>query len=140
MKGKLLIFIFAGLLLVFGGCSLEDDEPNFHFTALRITSVDLPESFTFNQTYRIDVTFELPNGCTAYEGFDVTQEDTTVRNVVVIGTVRTDEDIACTQEIVEREAFFNFSVIYNEPYTFKFFQGEDSNGEPQFLEFIVPVE
>ncbi len=140
MKGKVFVFLFASLALIFSGCSLDDDEPNFHFTALRITSADLPESFTFNQTYRIDVTFELPDGCTAYEGFDVTQEDTTVRNVVAIGTVRTDEDIACTQAIVEREAFFNFSVIYNEPYTFKFFQGEDSDGEPQFLEVVVPVE
>lgn len=138
MKGRTIIFLFACMAMMLGSCSIEDDEPNFHFTALRITSADLPESFELNQTYQIDVIFNLPDGCTAYEGLDVTREDTTVRNVVAIGSVRTDTDV-CTQAIVEGGAFFNFTVIYDEPYTFKFFQGENSDGEAEFLEVVVPV-
>ena len=138
MKGNVIIFLFACTVLLFGGCSI-DDQPNFHFTALEITAADLPESFELNNTYRIYFTYVLPDGCTFFEHPDVTMEDTTVRNVVAIGFVRTDDE-ACTQAIVEREAFFNFSVIYNEPYTFRFYQGEDSNGEAQFLEVVVPVE
>jgi len=34
---------------------------------------------------------------------------------------------------------FNFVVLYEEPYVFRFWQGEDSNGEAQFLEIQVPV-
>ncbi|MGB3152036.1 MAG: hypothetical protein WBB27_15370 [Maribacter sp.] len=138
MKGRKVVYFFVCLGLLFNGCSIDDDQPNFHFTALRITSANLPESFALNETYRVDVTFELPNGCSAYEGFDVTEEDTTVRNVVAIGSIRTDSE-ACTQSIIDGEAFFNFTVIYNEPYTFKFFQGENSDGEAEFLEVIVPV-
>ena len=139
MKGSVIIFLFICSALLFGGCSLDDDQPNFHFTALEITAADLPESFELNRTYRINFTYVLPDGCTYFERPDVTTADTTVRNVVAIGVVRTDDE-ACTQAIIEGEGFFNFSVIYNEPYTFRFFQGEDSNGEPQFLEVIVPVE
>ncbi len=135
--GRKVIFLVVCFTLILCGCS-NDDGPNFHFTALQITSADVPESFELNQTYQINVTYNLPDGCTAYEGFDVSDEDTTTRNIVAIGSVRTDIE-ACTQVVTTEEAFFNFTVIYNQPYTFKFFQGENSDGEAEFLEIIVPV-
>lgn len=134
-KKFILLFICATALL--GGCSV-DDEPNFHFTALRIVSAELPESFELNETYQILVDYNLPNGCSFFEGFDVTQEDTTIRNIVAIGSVRTDLE-PCPDEIVEGQAFFNFVVIHDQPYTFKFHQGENSEGEPEFFEVVVPV-
>ncbi|MFS4466315.1 hypothetical protein [Maribacter sp. 2210JD10-5] len=138
MIGKIKYFLIVGFVLILGGCSLNDDGPNFHFTALEIVSAELPDAFELNETYRIDVTFNLPNGCTSFNGFDVTQEDTTVRNVVVFGAVRTDID-DCSEELVQEESFFNFVVVHNEPYLFKFYQGENSEGEPEFFEVTVPV-
>lgn len=136
MRKKFILLVVC-LAAILGGCS-KDDEPNFHFTALQIVSAELPESFELNQTYQIFVDYNLPNGCSAFEGFEVTQEDTTTRNVVAIGSVRTDIE-PCTTEIIEGRAFFNFVVIYNQPYTFKFLQGENSEGEPEYLEVVVPV-
>lgn len=134
-KKFILLMVCTSALL--GGCSL-DDEPNFHFTSLRIVFAELPESFELNETYQIFVDYELPGGCSAFEGFEVTQADTTVRNVVAIGSVRTDI-AACPEEIREGQAFFNFVVIYDQPYTFKFHQGENSEGEAEYFEVIVPV-
>lgn len=131
--------VFAGAIaLVLGGCSLNDDDVNFHFTALEITDFDVPESFDFNETYTISVTYLKPDACTFYEGFDVRKEALTVRNVVAVGSVRTD-DQACTQAVIEETASFNFSVIYTDPYTFKFYTGENSDGQPEYLEVLVPV-
>ncbi|MFX0555978.1 hypothetical protein ACOCEA_04230 [Maribacter sp. CXY002] len=138
MKRGILVVMVAFSLL-FSSCSIEDDAPNFHFTALSITNAEVPESFVLNQTYKINVTYLLPNGCTSYEGFDVSNEDITTRNVVVVGAVHTDA-VSCTEQVIEQEASFNFVVIYNEPYTFKFYQGDNSDGEPEFLEIVVPVE
>lgn len=135
--GRKVIFLVVCFSLIFSGCSNGDGQ-NFHFTALQIISADVPESFELNQTYQINVTYSLPNGCTAYEGFDVNYEDTTIRNVVAIGSVRTDTE-ACEEVVTEGQAFFNFTIIYDQPYTFKFFQGENNDGEPEFLEVIVPV-
>lgn len=135
---RFFMMLVSSLALVFGGCSLDDDDVNFHFTALEITDVDLPESFDFNQNYIISVTYLKPDGCTFYEGFDVRKEALTVRNVVAVGSVRTD-DQACTQAVIEETASFNFSVIYTDPYTFKFYTGENSDGEPEYLEVVVPV-
>lgn len=134
-KCTLVVALFALLL---GSCSLDDDEPNFNFKALRIESAELPESFNLNETYQINVTYSLPDGCTQYEGFDVTKEDTTVRNVVAIGVAMTDL-VSCTQVITQEEASFNFIVKYDQPYTFRFYQGENSAGEAEFLEVVVPV-
>ncbi len=136
MIKKSLFLLFLGIFL--GGCSLDDDSPNFHFSLLRAESVDLPEFFELNETYRITVDYVLPDGCTFFDRFNVTDGGTTIRNVVAVGATRTDVE-ACTTEIVEGQAFFNFVVIYDQPYTFRFYQGEDTEGEPQFLEVIVPV-
>lgn len=128
--------VFLGILL--SNCSLQDDSSNFQFVPLQIVSAELPESFTLDETYQIEVSFIKPNGCTTYEGFDVTKDDQTVRNVIVVGSERIDID-DCTEQTVEQTAMFNFVVLYNETYTFKFWLGETASGEDEYLEIDVPV-
>ena len=137
MMGKKFMFLIVSISLLLGSC-INDDGANFHFTTLRIVDAEVPESFDLNKTYQINITYSLPDGCTSYEGFDISKTAITTRNVVAIGAVRTDAE-ACIQSVVEGTASFNFKVIYNEPYTFNFYQGENSDGEAEFLEFIVPV-
>ncbi|EAR02719.1 hypothetical protein FB2170_05510 [Maribacter sp. HTCC2170] len=124
--------------LTFSSCDLEDDGPNFHFVPLQIESVEMPESFDLEETYEIKVTYILPDGCTYYEGFDVFKDDLTTRQVVAIGSQRTDDE-ACTQAIREEMASFDFIVLHNQTYLFKFYQGEDADGNRQYLEVEVPV-
>jgi hypothetical protein len=137
MRKKL---ILLALIMAFlnNGCSIVDDDVNFHFTALEIIDAKLPESFDFNQTYEILVNYIKPDSCTNYEGFDVVKDSLTVRNVVAIGSVRTDTD-DCTVESIQQSASFNFKVIYTDPYTFKFYTGDNNEGEAQYLEIVVPV-
>lgn len=137
MKRLFLIFLTLGLFVSVNSCN-KDEGPNFHFEPLRILSAELPESFEYNQTYQIIVTYALPDGCTAFSGFDVTKSDTTTRNVVVFGTVRTDQE-ACTQIVTEGQASFSFVCLYNEPYVFRFWQGEGIDGEGEYFEITVPV-
>jgi hypothetical protein len=125
------------LLLVLNACDIGDDEVNYHFVTLEIIEVSMPESFTLNETYEIGVTVLVPNGCTQFEGFDVVSGDTTVRNVVAIGTERVD--LACAEVISEVEASFDFLCLYPETYLFRFWTGEDDQGVPQYLEIEVPV-
>jgi len=135
---RLFFTILGTLTLLLGSCNLDNDEPNFHFEPLRIVSAELPESFQLNQTYQITVTYELPNNCTGFSGFDVTQSDTTVRNVVVFGSVRTDREF-CTEETIEEQATFNFVCNYSDTYMFRFWQGVSAEGEQEYFEVEVPV-
>lgn len=130
----ILLLVLAAPLV---SCNLDDDGVNFNFVALQILSAELPESFTQNQTYEITVTYVRPNGCTFFEGFDISEADTTVRNVVAVGSELQDQ--ACTQATEEVTATFNFIVLHSDDYLFRFWTGEDAEGEPEFLEIEVPV-
>lgn len=137
MRKKIMLLV-AFIAFIGNGCSLDDDNPNFHFTALEIVDADLPESFDFNETYEITVNYLKPNSCTNYEGFDIVKDSLTIRNVVAIGSVRTDAD-NCTEQIIEQTASFNFTVIYNDSYKFKFYKGDNNEGKAEYLEVVVPV-
>ena len=137
MKRMILALCVLVVSLTHTSCELGDDGPNFNFVPLRIESVEMPESFDLNETYEINVTYTIPDGCTYYEGFDVVQEATSTRKVVAVGAQRTDQEV-CTQVVREETSSFNFVVVHNQMYLFRFYQGED-NGEQLFLEIEVPV-
>ena len=132
------ILTIVGLL--FSSCDLDDDNPNFHFTTLNVVEASFPEVFEVNNTYDIEVTYLRPDGCTFFEGFDVSRTGDTDRDVVVIGTVLTDEDVACTLAIEEVVAVFRFNVIFTGEYHFRFYSGQDDNDNPTYIEYTVPVE
>lgn len=127
----------AFLAFSLSSCKLEDDSVNFRFVPLQIVSADVPESFDLNETYEIRVRYLRPSACVFFEGFDITNEALTTRNVVAIGSEFYEE--VCTQEVEELEATFNFICLYQETYLFRFWTGEDENGNQQYLEIEVPV-
>ena len=137
MRRSLFICVVVGVLLQAAGCSLNDDSPNFHFTPLQIVSAEVPDSFELNETNTITVTYLLPDGCTSFSGFDVSEVDTTVRNVVVFGIVRTDQD-NCATLAQEAQETFDFTFLNEGPYTFRFWQGEGADGTQEFFEVVVP--
>ncbi|MEW2920712.1 hypothetical protein AB1A65_04535 [Muricauda sp. ANG21] len=141
MIRKLLMpLIFLVAVFSFSSCDLDDDTPNFYFVSLAVTEVDMPESFELNETYDIDVTYVRNDGCTFFEGFDVVKTGQTDREVLVVGSRLTDEDLACTQAVEEVVATMQFKVIFTGEYHFKFYAGKDENDEAIYLEYDVPVE
>ncbi len=137
MKRSFFLLFAILATLSFSSCDLDDDDVNFHFASLQVLSVEMPESFDFNETYKIKVTYLRPDDCTFFEGFDVKKTDITTRNVVAVGYVLDKE--ACTQVTQEVETSFDFVVLYTDTYLFRFWTGEDENGEQQYLEIEVPV-
>lgn len=125
------------LLVTFGACSLDDNGANFHYEPLMITEVELPESFDLYGIYDIKVSVLRPDDCTLMEGFDVTKSALTTRNVVAIGAILDQDE--CTQLDQEVQDSFKFEVLYTDPYLFRFYTGEDENGDPIYIEVEVPV-
>ena len=120
--------------------SCNDDDDNYHDHHLEYVSVisaELPDEFTYGHTYRINVTIELPNSCYYYyDQYDYFYEGTS-RLIYPIAHV--DDGVACTQNITETTFSIPIQALQNEPYIFKFYQGEDDNGEDMFLTIEVPV-
>ena len=62
------LYVWIGLFLLLGlsACEIENDSIKYHFVPLQITSVDMPDTFTLNETYEINVTFIRPSNCTFF--------------------------------------------------------------------------
>lgn len=136
MKKLILFSLFLTLMIGLFSCEKED-VVNPTFEKLKIISVDIPDTFLLGRTYEMRVTYTRPDGCTYLQGFDVTPVAQTVREVTAVG-VRYQQDV-CAQVVTEETDQFLFQVIYDQPYTFKFWQSVDSTGNPQFLTVEVPV-
>lgn len=136
-KFILLTLLFVASLSV-SSCDLGDDGESYSYVPLKVVSTDLPESFDLNKTYHIKVTYLRPNDCTYFEGFEITKQELTTRNVVPVGAELTD-NTGCKDTNDEVDAYFDFIVIYTDTYHFRFYTGEDENGDAQYLEIDVPV-
>ncbi len=134
------IFIlgFLSLVVLTNSSCLKDDGPEYTFAPLLIKSVDLPESFNLNETYRVSVTYDKPKTCTEFWDFSFTRNELTTRTVAVIGTEPLDVN-TCTEAVTEETKTFNFKVIYNQTYQFKFYSGRDEDGNATFIEMEVPI-
>lgn len=137
---KILNPILVLIVLVFvSSCSVDDDNTNFHYETLEITEAKLPEAFEYGELYTIEFTYLRPTNCHYYEGFDFQKTEKTERTVYAIGAILDQKDCQDLTEKNTGTATFDFEVRYRDPYTFKFYQGDNEEGEKQYLTIEVPV-
>ena len=141
MKKLIHIVLFS---MVFLSCSIDDTPygPGFHFEILPINEVLMPESFTYGEFYQIDYSYYKPSTCYTFnELYYLVDGD--YRTVAVINTVLEETDeIICEpleDELEWRTLFFECKKNFGS-YIFKFWQGQNENGEDVYLLMEVPVE
>ncbi|XMO87844.1 hypothetical protein AAFN75_06030 [Algibacter sp. AS12] len=132
---KLLVLCLT--LILCASCSIDDDGTRYSFEILPVESVDIPDEFELGEIYPITVTYLNPSSCHSFKEFYYLKENNE-RTVAPI-TYVFDENNCETFENEEVEATFNFKVTGNGSYIFKFWQGEDADGETQYLTIEVPV-
>ncbi|MDP5158482.1 MAG: hypothetical protein NWQ07_07900 [Flaviramulus sp.] len=130
------IFVLCFLVLSMS-CSVDNDATEFNLEVLPIDSVDIPTEFTLGETYPITVSYLRPSTCHSFKNFYYYKENNqrTVAPITYVFKANNCEII----ENVLVEATFNFNVTSNGSYIFKFWQGEDENGDPIYLTIEVPV-
>ncbi len=114
-----------------------DDTPDYSFEVLPIESVVIPDEFTLGETYPITVAYFRPTNCHAFKEFYYLRENNE-RTVAPINYVLNNDNCETIEDDLV-EATFNFLVTSNGSYIFKFWQGEDDNGDDQYLTIEVPV-
>lgn len=130
---RIFFVIFTAIFIV--SCS-DDDSSSFHYELLPIEDVVVPEEFEYGKVYDLTVKYIVPDDC--YVNGDVLYEyDDDARNVAVISLVI--EDIECEPLELEQELTFKVQALQTSPYTFRFWQGDDENGEPLYHVVVVPV-
>jgi hypothetical protein len=138
MKNFKYLLIMIVALTVSVSCNDDDNnEHDYHLEYVSVISAELPDEFIYGRTYRINVTIELPNSCYFYyDQYDYFYEGTS-RLIYPIAHV--DDDDACTPNITETTFSIPVQALQSEPYIFKFYQGEDAEGQDMFLTIEVPV-
>lgn len=138
MRKVLSILMLIAASVSFTACSLDDDGTNFKYVNLKVVSAEVPESFELGQVYDIKVNYLKPNGCTFFEGWDIHKHELTEREIYPIGAELVNER-SCDEIATEVEVTFKFEVIYDQEYLFKFWTGQNADGEDEYIEVIVPV-
>ena len=135
---KYLLIMIVTLTFTVTSCSDDDvNDHEYHLEYIGTVSADLPEEFIYGQTYRINVTIELPNSCYYfYNQFDYFYEGTS-RLIYPIAHV--DDGVPCAEITTEVTFSIPVQALQNETYIFKFYQGEDADGQDMFLNIEVPV-
>ena len=133
---KLLALSLA--LILCASCDLNDDNSgNYSFEILPVDSVDIPSEFVLGETYPITVTYLKPSTCHSFREFYYVK-NLNERTVAPIMYVFENNNCETLDDVTE-DATFNFIVTSNGSYIFKFWQGEDANGDDQYLTIEVPV-
>ncbi|MFD0963161.1 hypothetical protein [Pseudofulvibacter geojedonensis] len=131
--GILLIVLFCY------GCNLDDGDGNqFVFHVLPVESIELPQSFTLNETYEIPFTFYRPTNCHGYNGVISNPNDNERTIAVSAFSVEGDcVDFVAPDGLSEQS--FNFVVNHNYTYIFKVWKGKDEQGNDMYETIEVPV-
>lgn len=133
---KLFLLLFVSALVT--SCDLSDDDrPNFHYEILAVEDFEIPDTFDYLGTYQIKLYYKLPSNCHSLGGiyFDRYNNERTVGIQSIV--VNNENCLANQDEILETS--FNFEVISNQTYLFKFYKGKDTNGNNIFEEVEIPV-
>lgn len=134
------ILVLGVIIAAVFSCSTDDSsDTNFYFEILPIESAIVHDEVEFGRTYTIEYSYFRPSNCHNFSDLYYLAEGNT-RVVAVVNSVL-DSDVDCTpltNELVEKS--FNFFVRQETgSYTFKFWQGEDENGEDIYLVYQVFV-
>ena len=135
MKKIVLILLSVWTL---NSCSLNNDQPNYYFEVLPVESFTVPESFDMNGIYEIKLTYKRPTDCYFQEGIYYEKSEQT--RIIGIQTRVLENNDCMPLDEAPIEVKFNFECTPgNTHYIFKFYKGEDANGNNIFEEVNIPV-
>ena len=132
------LFLFCLLTFSLVSCGIDDGPTyNYNYEVLPIESVEMPTEFTLGQIYEIHVSYYRPSSCHVFYDFYY-ESELNQRTVAVINSVNVSQNCEVFEdELVE--ASFSFMVNNTGTYIFRFWQGEDENGNDTYYIIEVPV-
>lgn len=133
---KILLFLFVSLVAI--SCSVDDDYINYHYEVLPVESYTLPDSLKLGDVQLIYLNYKRPTDCYVNPSLYF-EKDNQTRTVAVQSMVADVKDCAVIPDEGTKELVFRFKVLSTTPYTFKFYKGDDENGQSIFESVTVPV-
>lgn len=139
MKKVLLLGIIITSVL---SCSINDSTgEGFYFEILPIESVTIPNEMTFGEVYTINYTYFKPSTCYFFHDLYYIAESNK-RTVAVINKVLEGSESIICEPLIDELVEGSFEFVVNQSggtYVFKFWQGEDENGDDIYLVHEVTI-
>lgn len=129
------ILSLLSLFIVLISCSTDTDETNVRYELIPIQNVTISDHLLVGEANQITVQYNRPSDCHGFNGFYYEKNGFT-RTIAVQNYVYEREGCSpLTNEL--REEVLEFKPTEVGTYTFKFWQGKDSNGNDIFLEVQI---
>lgn len=142
---KLLLLLALVTFSIFSSCSPEDDN-NLSFT-LELVPVqdiaDIPEHFERGRTYDIKLYYMMPSDCHYLNKILLEPMGANEWMVAIEAFVVDNPDCNQFEQMVMEEVIVQFTCTTSysgNNCTLKFYNGEDDEGNPQFIERTIPVQ
>ncbi|AVR44885.1 hypothetical protein C7S20_06170 [Christiangramia fulva] len=132
-------------VILLSGCSIDNESgPNVAYDLVAITGNDLPESFEKGKTYEVNVTYELPNQCYAFNSLDARRAGSSSeqRRKIYVGAISlVNLSGTCDESSEGDTGTSKFTILIDEDgeYEFNFWIGKDSTGQSLYDKVTVPV-
>ena len=133
---KIFLLIFVSFIGI--SCSLNDDTSDYYYEILPVESYVLPPSFELGQIYTITLKYKRPTDCHINRSLYF-ERNGKIRTVAIQSLVSDGENCVFLLNEEPKELKFQFEVVSPTPYIFKFYKGEDENGESLFESVTVEV-
>lgn len=132
--------LFASILIILitFSCNISDDSTNVYYEFVPIVSVDMSDELILNEIYEVNVVYERPTDCHLFHNIYYNPESTFERTVAIISSVYDNGNCESIDDSTF-EVSFNFKPTNTGTYIFQFWQGENENGEGEFLTLEVTV-
>jgi hypothetical protein len=124
-------------LVVFCGCSPDDNNPNFHLELLPVESATFPAEFVRDSIYEIPIRYNRPTSCYVYEGLYYYRELN--KRTIAIQTSVLEQDNCTTAVQNPVEEILKFKPTTEDSYIFKLWKGKDASGVNIYQEITIPV-
>ncbi|PHQ30802.1 hypothetical protein [Leeuwenhoekiella nanhaiensis] len=132
------VFLILALLGLITSCSLDDDRVQINYELQPVVDYELPDTLVWGQRYNFKIRYVSPTSCNYFYDFDYARQDST-RLIYVFEGVYEEE--MCTDTPTDTvSVYLPFETRYNYDYIFKFYAGEDENGEDLFITDTIPVK
>lgn len=129
------MILFISLLI--SSCQL-DLADNKSLEKIPIFDVQIPHSLSVNTEKTISFKYALVNGC--YSLYEVESIFLNENTLVTTVFAEVDDSDICTQEYSEQIHSFNFTPTVAQTYYFKFWTGQNTQGDDQYEEFELVIE
>lgn len=129
------LVLLVSILFLFNSCQLDDND--FHVEILPVNSVEMPAEFELGAVYQITMEYYRPTNCHSPYGIYY-EKDLNIRTCAIKNLVEERGNCAPVENVLVQETF-TFKVTNTGNYIFKFWTGEDTEGNDTFLEYDIPV-